>query len=151
MGWFSALDSIGNLFDNATDIAKEAITDKDKALEVGAALKKAKIEANMQMIQSKHDEIMGHIKHGQLEVKSNDAYVRRARPTILWICGAALGYNFVIHPLLCWGLTVSVVFFPEAAAIEPPPLMSVSELMPALLGLLGLSSMRTVERIKGKS
>ncbi|MGM0771980.1 MAG: 3TM-type holin, partial [Halobacteriota archaeon] len=79
---------------------------------------------------------------GQLDINKQAAqhkslFVAGGRPAIIWICGAALGYQFLLYPLLCWTwkLLVATGHLPDG--IEPPPTMSMSELMPILLGLLG--------------
>ena len=85
----------------------------------------------------------------QIEVNAKEAehasvFVAGWRPGIGWICGAALGYHFVVQPLLVF---VVKVWVPD---MEPPPPLSLGELMPILLGLLGLGGMRTAERLSGK-
>lgn len=58
-----------------------------------------------------------------------------------WVCGAALGYNFILRDLLAWALTAC---WPTVAL---PPALQMDQLMTVLLGLLGLGTLRTVEKI----
>jgi len=63
------------------------------------------------------------------------------RPAIGWTCGAAMALNFLIFPL------ASFVLAQTGHLIELPTL-DMSEMMPVLMGLLGLGGLRTVEKIK---
>lgn len=64
------------------------------------------------------------------------------RPAVGWTCAAALALQFVVGPLIEWG---------AAAAGHPlPPLPKLDDMLWELLaGLLGISTLRTVEKIKG--
>jgi len=70
------------------------------------------------------------------------AYRGGWRPFIGWTCGAALAVQFVAGPLLEWGC---------AAAGHPvPPLPKLDAVLWQLLaGMLGLGTLRTVEKLKG--
>ena len=83
----------------------------------------------------------GHeIAKAQIEVNKQEAahkslFVAGARPAILWMCGLAMGYNTIIHPILdIW---------------YEMPAVDVSLLYPVLMGLLGLGGMRTAEKFRG--
>ncbi len=67
------------------------------------------------------------------------------RPATSWICVSGLGYTFLLRPLLPWIL--------QAVGVQTPPLPPIDsmELMVLLGGLLGLSTQRMNERIKGKA
>lgn len=64
------------------------------------------------------------------------------RPAVGWTCAAALALQFVVGPLLMWA---------AAAFGHPlPPLPKLDDMLWELLaGLLGLGTLRTVEKIKG--
>lgn len=66
------------------------------------------------------------------------------RPFCGWICGVGLLYTFIIRPLLPW----IVSLFGVQVAVLPDTDMNT--LMGILGGMLGLGTLRTVERIKGK-
>ena len=151
MSFLSAIPIIGDLFKGATNLVSEAITDKDKKLEIEGQLKRLRIETENKLLEMNHEQTMGQIDIAKLNAKSNDSYVRRARPTILWICACGFGYNFVVHPLLLWAWAFLPVYYPELKGVAPPPALSMTEIMPVLLGILGLSGMRSYERKNGKA
>jgi len=77
------------------------------------------------------------------EASHRAVFVAGWRPFIGWVCGAALGYNFILRDLLGWALTA---WWPT---IVLPPALQMDQLMTVLLGLLGLGTLRTVEKIGG--
>jgi hypothetical protein len=84
---------------------------------------------------------------GQLEINKNEAanpsvFVSGWRPFIGWVCGSACAWNWIGLPLA----KALAVFFEHPFPISPADL---SEMMPVLIGLLGLGGLRTVEKIQG--
>lgn len=79
----------------------------------------------------------------KVEASSSDPFTSRARPFILWTCGAAMGYAAIVDPFARFIATVGFGYsgtFPE---------VDTAITMQVLLGLLGLSGYRSVEKIKG--
>jgi len=76
------------------------------------------------------------------EAKSENIFKSGWRPWIGWVCGTGFGIQFVIGPLGEWSsaLLGHPVKFPQ---------MDLSQMMPLLFGMLGLGTLRSVEKIKG--
>tara|TARA_Y100001937_G_C6893648_1_gene230199 strand:- start:103 stop:501 length:399 start_codon:yes stop_codon:yes gene_type:complete len=67
-------------------------------------------------------------------------FVAGARPFLMWVCGVGFAYAFLIAPTLEF-------FLPNTDKIEIP-----TDIMLELtLAMLGLSSLRTVEKLANKS
>jgi len=67
-------------------------------------------------------------------------FVAGARPFLLWVCGFGFAYSFLIAPTLEF-------FLPDTDKINIP-----TDIMLELtLAMLGLSSLRTVEKLANKS
>ena len=67
-------------------------------------------------------------------------FVAGARPFLMWVCGVGFAYAFLIAPTLEF-------FLPNTSKIEIP-----TDIMLELtLAMLGLSSLRTVEKLANKS
>lgn len=80
----------------------------------------------------------------QAEAQSAGVFKGGWRPFIGWTCGAALAVQFVAGPLIEWGAAV--------AGHQVPPMPRLDAVLWELLfGLLGLGTLRTVEKIKGKA
>ncbi len=75
------------------------------------------------------------------EAKSPNLFVSGWRPFIGWACGAIFVSNYMGVPLLAW--------ISPLVHIPPPPRLDIGEVLPVLLGLLGLGGLRTTEKIKG--
>lgn len=65
------------------------------------------------------------------------------RPFIGWMCGAGLTYSWLVRPLLPWMLRACGHQVPDLPALETGELLSLAG------GMLGIGTLRTVEKIKG--
>ena len=84
---------------------------------------------------------------GQMEINKTEAahkslFVAGWRPAIGWICGLGMASNFILIPMANFilALTGSVIVV---------PLLDTGEMMPVLMGMLGLGAMRTYEKKQG--
>lgn len=74
------------------------------------------------------------------EAKHKSVFVAGWRPFIGWVCGCALAYNFILRDI------IMVTF--QVNAHDLPPL-STGPLITVLGGMLGLGTLRTVEKFRG--
>jgi hypothetical protein len=100
-----------------------------------SAQEQAQLAAALAMVQ-------GQMDINKVEAASSSLFVAGARPFILWVCGVAFAYKFVLAPAVAFGLAV-------AGHPVTLPVLDFTEMSTVLLGLLGLGSLRTVEKIKG--
>jgi hypothetical protein len=77
------------------------------------------------------------------QAQHSSVFVAGARPAIMWICGAGIGWNFVVKPIVMW---VAFIF---GADLTDAPELDTSELTTILLGMLGLGGLRTYEKRLG--
>ena len=85
----------------------------------------------------------------QIEVNKEAAkrtnwFVAAARPSIFWICSFSLGIHYCILPVATWIAVVAGTDL-QLEALE----FDFSQLTTILLALLGMSSLRSVEKVKG--
>lgn len=90
--------------------------------------------------------MQGQLAINKIEAGHHSIFVSGWRPFIGWVCGAALAYNYLFHPLISWA---AFVFVDNFDAEKLPPTLNMATLMPLIVGLLGLGVYRTVEKIKG--
>ena len=93
--------------------------------------------------------VYAHAKgmRGQLEINKVEAghrsiFVAGWRPMCGWICAAALGFHFIVAPVVQWAGTIGGWHLPI-------PEFDMSSLMTILLGMLGIGGMRSFEKFKG--
>lgn len=87
--------------------------------------------------------VQGQMEINKTEAASSSVFTSGWRPAIGWVCGGALAYTYLIYPLLVWA---GVIWFPN---IKPPVLGNDGMLYELLLGMLGMSGLRTFEKVKG--
>lgn len=99
------------------------------------AQEQAQLAAALAMVQGQFDT-------NKVEAASSSVFVAGWRPFIGWVCGAAFAYKFILAPAIAFGMT---------AAGHPItlPVLDFTEMSTVLFGMLGIGSMRTLEKIKG--
>ena len=75
------------------------------------------------------------------EATSHSIFVAGWRPATGWICAIGLATNYLFVPVCNFILTIT-----ESPITVPP--LDLSEMMPVLLGMLGLGGLRTYEKTK---
>lgn len=81
--------------------------------------------------------IQGQIEVNKIEAGSSNIFVAGARPFIVWVCGVGIAIEFVIRPVV---VSLGAVLFPHIDS---------NLLLGLLVPILGLGTMRTVEKMKG--
>ena len=101
-----------------------------------------KSEAEKQQLAAAVMVVQGQLDINKVEAANPAVFVSGWRPFIGWVCGAACAWNWIGLPIAKMGLTLWGHPLDLAAA-------DLTEMMPVLLGMLGLGTLRTVEKIKG--
>jgi hypothetical protein len=100
-----------------------------------SAAEQAQLAAAVQLVQ-------GQLEINKVEAGNPSLFVAGPRPFIMWVCGFAFAYKFILAPAAAFTLT----------ALGHPivlPVLDFTEMSTVLMGLLGLGGLRTVEKIKG--
>lgn len=90
---------------------------------------------------------------GQMEVNKQEAahksvFVAGWRPGMGWVGVAAMGYQFLLHPLLLWGWTFMQAKDWIPKELPPPPAADAGPLFAVVTGMLGLGGMRSFDKMK---
>lgn len=121
MTWAAAIPILGSILDRV-------IPDKNARAQAQEALEAAEQSGELQVL-------LGQLEINKQEAAHKSIFVAGARPFILWVCGVALLYNTLLHPILnIW--------------VDMPP-VETGLLYPVLTGMLGLGGMRSWEKSKG--
>lgn len=119
---------IGEVADLASSIINRIWPDKTEQ-------ERAELSAALLVVQ-------GQLQVNAAEAANKSVFVSGARPFIMWVCGVGCAWNWVGLPVAKLGLALAGM----PIDISPADL---SEMMPLLLGMLGLGGLRTVEKIRG--
>ena len=127
--------NLGSLVGPVTGLLDKFIEDKDV---------KNKLAHDLSTMAERHAQ---ELAKGQLEVNKTEAahkslFVAGWRPAIGWICGLGMASNFLLIPVANFVLALT------GSAIVVP-LLDTGEMMPVLMGMLGLGAMRTYEKKQG--
>ena len=127
--------NLGSLVGPVTGLLDKFIEDKDV---------KNKLAHEVATMSEKHAQ---ELAKGQMEINKTEAahkslFVAGWRPAIGWICGLGMASNFILIPMANFVLALT-------GSPVVVPLLDTGEMMPVLMGMLGLGAMRTYEKKEG--
>ena len=117
------LNVITNIIDKVADNVDRFTLDKQEKAELIAEINKAQLEVN------------------KVEAGRSSLFVSGWRPFVGWTCGVALCYHFVLQPFLAFSLSA----FGNPMDL---PQFDMNTLTTILLGMLGMSGMRSFDKAK---
>lgn len=115
------IEAIGNAFD-------QVFTSDEEKLQAEAVL--TKLAQKPHILQAEINKI---------EAGHRSIFVAGWRPWIGWVCGFGLAFPFIINPILQW------------TTGDSGPELPTEALTSMVFTLLGLGSLRTVEKLQGRS
>jgi len=101
-----------------------------------------KTEQEKQEMQAAMLFVQGQLDVNKAEAGSSSVFVAGWRPFIGWVCGGACAWNWIGLPIAKAGLALAGVTLDLAPA-------DLTEMLPVLMGMLGLGALRTFEKTKG--
>ena len=122
-----SFDPISAILGIGEKIIDRVIVDKNAAQEAYLELNKMEAAGELSLL-------AGQLEINKIEAASGSLFVSGWRPSVGWICALALMYSYIIAPFLDIWLEV--------------PAIEVEALYPILMGMLGLSGMRSFEKTK---
>ena len=125
---------LNSLINPVTKLLDKVIEDKDQ---------KNAIAFELATMAEKHAQELakGQLDVNKVEAAHKNLFVAGWRPAVGWVCCLGMAGNFLIIPLANFALALS-------SSPITIPLIETSEMMPVLMGMLGLGAMRTVEKTK---
>ena len=94
---------------------------------------------------------LAQMEVNKVEAASSSLFVAGWRPAIGWLGAAAMGYQFILYPLMVWAWSLMQARGLVPATLAAPPMLDTDALWVILTGMLGIAGARTVEKIKGVS
>jgi hypothetical protein len=130
------------LIDPVSRLLDALIPDPQARAKAQAELLKAEREADLEALKLAVTADQQQADINKQEAASPELFIAGWRPFIGWVCGAAFAYHFIAQPLLAFILANTG----RAVAL---PSFDMDTLTTVLMGLLGLGSLRTIEKIRG--
>ncbi len=127
---------LGKLFDQIFPDPKTASDAKLKLLEMQQAGDLAHMDADVR-------QALAQAEINKVEAASGSLLRAGWRPAAGWVCVFGFGYEFLLRPLLPWILGVL------GAHAEPLPQIDIEFINSLLFALLGLSGVRSFDKLKG--
>ena len=127
-----SLGDIGDLFRGV----REAVTGE----KIDDPAKQAEILYQLRLMEQ--ELVRGQHSINEMEATHKSIFVAGWRPFIGWIGGLALGYNYILQPIIYTILS--------ANSIEVDmPVLDTSTLMTLVMGMLGFGAMRSFDKKNG--
>ncbi len=98
--------------------------------------------AKLELLRMQQAGELAQISVNQAEATNSSVFVAGWRPMIGWVCGAACAWNWLGLPMA----KIALEYAGHPLQLSPADL---SEMMPVLMGMLGLGGLRTLEKIQG--
>ena len=128
------LNLLGSLIGPVTGLLDKFIEDKDTknalAHEIATLSQKQAQEA-----------MIAQLEVNKTEAAHKSLFVAGWRPFIGWVCGLGFFSNFIVIPVA--NFVLQLLSNPVII-----PMIDTSQMMPVLMGMLGLGAMRTVEKVQ---
>ncbi|GGY85709.1 hypothetical protein GCM10011613_33270 [Cellvibrio zantedeschiae] len=138
MNFLSTLFNGGNTVKAIGDTVDNLFTSDEERLEKQNEFLKANREFDYL-----ENKLIAEQNTAQAEVNKTEAthtslFVAGWRPAIGWVGALALFYQFILYPLLCW-----------IPGMETPPTPNSDALYPLIMGMLGIGTLRSFDKLKG--
>ena len=136
------LTGIGSLFNFGSKLVDKLFPDPEKAQEAKIELFKLQQNGELALLASQTDLAKGQLAVNVEEAKNSNFFVSGWRPSVGWVCSAAFAAKYLIGPLV----------FVVAQAINHPivlPVIDMTEMLPILIGMLGLGAYRSYDKKNG--
>lgn len=129
------------LIEPLSRLLDKLIPDPEARARAQAELMKSEREAELEALKLAAAGDTAQAAINQQEAAHADLFVAGWRPFIGWVCGVALGYHFILQPLLAFAID-------NTGGHARLPEFDMETLSTILLGMLGLSGLRTIEKFK---
>jgi len=128
------ITGIGSIADLAKGIIDKIWPDKTQQ-------QKDEMAQAMLLLQGAMNQAQGQMDINKVEAASGSVFVSGWRPFIGWVCGIGCAWNWIGLPIA----NAIANGFHHPLALAP---MNAGEIMPLLMGMLGMGALRTYEKVQ---
>lgn len=138
MGIGIDLKGLGDIFTGAGSLAKDI-----RSAVTGDISPEKKAEIETRALEIEATILQAQAKINEVEAASTSRFVSNWRPALGWTGAIAFALQFLVRPLVTWAWVIATGSDPGLPNLET------GELWPMLAGILGLGTLRTVEKYSG--
>lgn len=117
---------------------------KEKAQEFKATMEQELVRQEGEITKAAIAAQVAQTEINKVEASSASIFIAGWRPFIGWVCGMACAWNWIGLPALKAGLVIAGY----TLDLRPADL---TEMLPVLMGMLGLGGLRTIEKLNGQA
>lgn len=112
-------------------------------------LKKLQQSGDLAFLDADVKLMTGQMEINKMEAMHGGIFKGGWRPAVGWVCAAAMAYKFLVSPFLIFLVQIIAhMLDKELFPIEMLPVLEWKELSVVLLGMLGLGTARSWEKVK---
>lgn len=104
--------------------------------------KDLKLKLEHEIRQELHKANLAQLEVNKVEANHRSIFVAGWRPFTGWVCASALGYHFIVEPVLLFIFSIYNIQLQL-------PVFDMGSLLTVLMGMLGLGGLRTYEKKQG--
>ncbi|MDY7026632.1 MAG: holin family protein [Pseudomonadota bacterium] len=130
---------LGGIFKTGADLVDSLITTDEERLQEEYKARQQQLDFELEVIKTQTE-------INKAEAQHKSIFVAGWRPAIGWVCALAIGYQFLIYPLISWVWTLCLA--QGWVGMQEPPEINTGALWTIVTGMLGMGAMRTVDKIK---
>jgi hypothetical protein len=137
------ITGLGSLFDLGGKIIDKIFPDKDAADKAKLEMFKLQQEGAFKEMDQSFQLALDQMKVNAVEAANPSIFVSGWRPAVGWVCVLAYAYNYVAMPLIVWTAQLLVDKVPPMITLDT------GELTTLLFGMLGIGTLRTIDKMRG--
>lgn len=141
------INVLDGLFGLGAEVIKRLWPDPEKAAQAQMELLKLKESGELQRLAMENGLLQGQIDVNKIEAAHQNLFVAGWRPAIGWTCAAALFMYYVPYCLVATLLWAWQVL--DTGQMVARPDLGITDLLGLIAGMLGMSALRTQERLRG--
>ena len=139
--------------ESIVDLGKAAIEriwpDPVKRAEELRKLQELEQEGDIAKLNAHVKLMLAQIDVNKTEAQHKSLFVAGWRPAVGWVGVVALGYQFVLYPMLVWSWYIWQARGVIPTDMATPPILDMEILMVLLTGILGIGGMRSFDKSRG--
>lgn len=133
--------TIGAVIGLGKELIERFIPDKEKQAEAKLELARMTTSGELEFLRTSASLATGQLEVNKQEAAHRTVFVAGWRPYLGWMSGFALTWQFILAPILGWVAVLN--------GIPVPPALDIGPLITIIMGMLGLGTLRTYEKLKG--